>query len=1012
MRIKSRLVIIAALLLAAVQLVTAQNASLTGTVKDAQGAVVPSAIVTLLDLAKQVPLKTVANGEGLFEFPLLSPGNYSLRAEAPGFQVFTIPQLVLQVAQRQRADVTLTVNGTTSTVNVDDSVAQVQTESSSIGDVIPSKTIAEVPLNGRFFLDLAVLVPGSVLGSTNNRNGSTSASAFGAFSINSSGARSDSASFMLDGINLNDGTQIEFQPSVDSVQEFKVQSNAFSAEYGRTSGIIINGVTKSGGNSFHGTLSEYFRNDKLDALNFFDPPRAVEQARTGEPIAPFKRNIFGENVGGPVLLPGYNGKNRTFFFENYEGRRLRETETFTTTVPTLAQRAAVTNPVIQQLLTLIPVPNNAGSAVSNFTGQAPRDYNLDNTTVRIDHSINDRNLLFGSIIYEPDKRNEASSLGTHNIPLFGDYRVGHRKLLALGYTHIFSPTLTGEFRIGGNRLNLDFTSQADVRGLTTSMFGMTTPVGSNFPDFRISGGPTFGGLTGYPQGRADTTIQTNYIMSWLKGAHSLKFGFEYRSFYNNAYNEGTGGLINFSSLTSFLAGTVSTASVQQGSVTPALSIPAYAGFIQDDYKVTSHFTVNLGLRYEFNAVASERHNHMEVFNFATNQLQQVGTNGAFLYRPDYFDYGPRVGFSWDVTGKGKTVIRAGAGIYYDEPLLSIASAAANNAPFASTYTYSYTGIKIANPFAPGPTAALSPNIIDPNYKGARVPQYNFNIQHQALDTLFQVGYIGSAGRRLAVTSDFNQGILGVRPIAGYGPINYYQSSARSSYNALWVSANRRLAKGLTFDTSYTFSKSIDTTSTSGNSQIQNSYNLDAEKGLSDFDARNRFVISLLYQFPWQAKHLKLLANGWNMGLIGNYQSGNPFSPIISSLRSGSLDAYDRPNVVAGQSVTLANPTPNEWFNVAAFSLNPTGTFGNAGRNILTGPSFKDADFSLLKNFKVKERATVQFKAEVFNLTNTPNFGQPGNSVTASSFGVIQTTRSQRGDFGSSRQIEFALKLMF
>ncbi len=990
----------------------AQNASLTGTVRDSQGGAVPAAIIKLTDLGKQVPLTTVSNQEGLYVFPIVSPGDYSLKAEAPGFQVFTVSRIVLQVDQRERADVTLAVSGASATVDVTDNVAGVQTESSFIGDVIGSKTISDIPLNGRFFLDLALLAPGSVLASTNNRNGSTTASAFGAFSINSSGARSDSASFVLDGINLNDGTQIEFQPSVEAIQEFKVQSNAFSAEYGRTAGVMVNGVTKSGTNGLHGTLFEFIRNDKLDALNFFDPPRAVEKSRTGETIAPFKRNIFGESVGGPVILPGYNGKNRTFFFENYEGRRLRETETFTTTVPTLAQRAAVTNPVVAKLLTLIPIPNNSGSTVNNYTGQGPRDYNLDNTTVRIDHSINGKNLLFGTFIFEPDSRNEASDLGTHNLPGFGDYRVGHRKLLALGYTHIFTPTLTGEFRAGGNRLHLNFMSEANLTGLTPAAFGLNTGVNDNFPDLRISGGPAFGGISGEPQGRADTTIQSNYTMSWLRGKHALKFGFEYRAFYNNSHNEGTGGLISFSSIASFLAGTPVTASIQRGAITPALSIPAYSGFIQDDYKVNARLTINLGLRYEYFGVGSARHGNLEILDFTTNKLVQAGTNGASIYKPDYLDFGPRVGFSWDPLGKGKTVVRGGVGIYYDEPQVSIAGAAANNSPFAITNTYSYSGIPIATPFVPGPTASLSVNAITGDFKPARVPQYNFNLQHQSWDTIFQAGYIGSAGRRLPIVTDYNQGINGVRPIAGYGVINLYQSVSRSNYNALWLSANRRLAKGLTFDASYTFSKSIDTSSTSGNSQIQNSYNLAAEKGLSDFDARHRVVVSTLYQLPWHVSHLKLLANDWNIGAVGNYQSGNPFSPIVSSLRSGSLDAYDRPNVVYGQSLGVANPGPNLWFNTAAFALNPLGTFGNAGRNILTGPPVRNVDFSLLKNFNIRERASIQFRAECFNISNTPNFGQPGNSVTAANFGVIQSTRSQRGDFGSSRQIEFALKVLF
>ena len=991
----------------------AQNASLTGVVKDPQGALVPNSIVTLVDLGKQTSLKTVTSQAGIYDFPILQPGQYELKAEAPGFQISTVSPIPLEVDQRGHADVVLSLSGTATTVDVNGAgVTAVETESSSVGDVIGSKTITDIPLNGRFFLDLAVLTPGSVLSSTNGRSSSTSEAAFGAFSINSSGARSDSASFMIDGINLNDGTQISFQPSVESVQEFKVQSSSFSAEYGRTGGIIVNGVTKSGTNALHGTLFEFLRNEKLDALNYFDPPRSVEQARTGESIAPFKRNIFGESVGGPVWIPKlYDGRNRTFFFENYEGRRLDETETFTATVPTVAQRAAVTNPVVAQLLTLIPLPNNPGVTVNNFTGQAPRDFTLDNTTVRIDHLINTDNLLFVSTILQPDHRLEASDQGAHNIPGFGDFRVGRRNFLSIGYTHIFSPTLTGEFRAGGNRVTLTITPQAQIDGLTPAAFGIVGGVNAD-PAISISGGPTFGGIGGEPQGRADTTYQTSYTLNWFKGKNSLKSGFEYRVFYNNSFNDATGGSVNFSSIANFLAGIPSTTSLQTGDVTPALVIRSFAGYVQDDYKVLPHLTLNLGLRYEFNTVPTERHDDLATFDFATDKLVTAANGGSKPYQPDYLDFSPRVGLSWDPFGKGMTVVRAGAGVYFDEPQLGTAATQASNPPFASTSTYTYTGISLLNPFAPGSTSALSPTIISPDFKGPRVLHWNFNIQHQARGTVFQVGYIGSSGNRLALADDFNQGVDGIRPLPQYGQITIDSSVARSSYNALWVSANRKLAKGLTFDASYTFSKSIDTASASGDDQIQNSYNINGEKGLSDFDARHRVVASILYQFPWNASHLKILANGWSMSLVANYQSGNPFNPIISSLRSGSLDSNDRPNLVYGQSVTLANPGPSEWFNTAAFVLNPTDTFGNVGRNILTGPPLHDADFSLLKVFPVRERVDLQFRGSIYNISNTPNFGQPGNTVGTANFGVISSTRSQAGDFGSSRQIEFALKLLF
>jgi hypothetical protein len=234
---------------------------------------------------------------------------------------------------------------------------------------------------------------------------------------------------------------------------------------------------------------------------------------------------------------------------------------------------------------------------------------------------------------------------------------------------------------------------------------------------------------------------------------------------------------------------------------------------------------------------------------------------------------------------------------------------------------------------------------------------------------------------------------------------------RSSYEALWISANRKLAKGLTFDASYTFSKCIDTASTSGSAGIQNAYDINAEKGLCDFNAADRIVVSLLYQIP-NTSHLRILTNSWSLSTVGNYQSGNPFNPVVSSLRSGSGDANDRPDYVYGQSLTVANPGPSDWFNTAAFVLNPIGTFGNVGRNILTGPPFRDVDISLLKNFPIRERVNLQFRASCYNISNTPNFGQPGNTVGASNFGVISATRSQAGDFGSSREFEFALKLLF
>src|SRR5262245_52344719 len=352
---------------------SAQNASLVGTVKDQQSGAIPNARITLTSQDTGVSQTTVSDAGGNFEFPTVRPGTYRLKAEQKGFQTFAQSPVVLAVDGRSRVDAVLQVGDTTTVVNVEALAATVSTESSSLGSVVENRKIVEIPLNGRFFLDLALLQAGTVVPSTNNRTFLAAPSGIGISGINASGTREDSTNYMLDGINLSDmvQNQITFQPNIDMIQEFKVQTNAFSAEYGRNAGIIINGVSKSGSNGFHGSAYEFVRNDHFDAKNFFDPPGK---------IPPFKRNIFGYSVGGPIV------KNKTFFFHSYEGRRGREVATLNTVVPSAAQRASVTNPVIQKLLGLVPNANDATGTF--FVGSAARQRTLNQETGRIDHSIN------------------------------------------------------------------------------------------------------------------------------------------------------------------------------------------------------------------------------------------------------------------------------------------------------------------------------------------------------------------------------------------------------------------------------------------------------------------------------------------------------------------------------------------------------------------------------------------------------------------------------------------------
>jgi hypothetical protein len=975
--------------------VSAQNASLVGTVRDAQQSVMPNVAITLTNIQTGVSQTTKTDGEGNYEFPVVRPGDYSLKALQAGFKAFVQNAFSLRVDERSRVDAIMQVGETSSAVTVEAVAAGVQTESSSMGDVVENRKIVEIPLNGRFFLDLALLTAGTSVPSTNNRTFLAVPSGIGMSGINASGTREDSTNYTVDGINLSDmvQNQITFQPNIDMIQEFKVQTNSFNAEYGRNAGIVINAVSKSGTNSLHGTGYEFLRNQRFDSKNYFDP---------AGPIIPFNRDIYGYSIGGPIV------KNRTFFFTSYEGREGHEVASLKTLVPTDAQRATATNPTILKLLALVPHANDATGGF--YVGSAPRNRRLNQYTGRIDHNLSSKDFLFGSFIINRDSRTEPTLQG-NNLPGFGDSRPAKRALLSLGYTRAFSPSVTNEFRAGLNRVHIDF---IEDDAANPADFGISSP-SAVFPNINVASSLIFGGLNGFPQGRGDTTYQYDDTLSWVRGKHSIRAGAEFRRFDNNNFNGGTGGVLSFGTMAGFLAGTPTSATETALPASPGLRVSAFNAFLQDDIKVSQRLTVNLGLRWEFNGVPSEVHNRLGFYDFTQNKVLAEGTAGAGqAYSNHYTNFGPRVGFAFDPFGKGKTVIRAGGGLYYDQPVTNIVTGLGSNPPF-STAVNNTSNISLANPFATPPGAGSAINAIDPNFRNAIVTSYNINIQHEALGTVFQASYVGSEGHHLRINGDYNQGINGVRPIVGFSSINVQQSVSNSNYNGLWFSANKRLANSLTFNTSYTFSKSIDNNSVgSSNPQAQDYRNLSAERALSDFDARHRFVLSGTFVVPFKAAGAlaSRLVQGWTLSPIVNLQSGSPFSPIIAVTDSkGSLEAFDRPSVVAGVPLYLPNPSPVGFLNPAAFLRQATG-FGNAGRNILRSPGFEDIDFSIAKTTTIKERAALQFRAEAFNLFNHPNFGQPTNNLASTAFGQILSTRTTRGDLGSSRQLQLGLKLIF
>jgi hypothetical protein len=972
----------------------AQNASITGTVSDPQQAPIPNVLVILTNVDMGITVRGITDLEGKYEFGFVRPGYYLIKVEHPGFRAFQQGPIKLDLDQRARVNVGLELGEATSAVTVDTGVAGVQTESSTLGTLTDTRKILEIPLNGRFILDVALLSPGTMVPSTNNRTFLAVPTSVGISGINASGTREDSTNYLLDGINLSDmvQNQITLQPNIDMVQEFKIQQNAFSAEYGRNAGTIVNAVTKPGSNAIHGSVYEFLRNQRFDARNFFDPPG---------PIVPFNRNIFGYSAGAPAI------KDRTFFFTSYEGRVGLEVASIRTLVPSDAQRATVTNPIIRQLLGLVPTANDPTGTF--FVGTAPRTRRQDQWSGRIDHNWSAKDFLYGSFILNYDTRSEPT-LQFNNLPGFGDQRPASRYFVSLGYTRTLSPNLTNELRAGLNRIrisfNPDFTQDPATFGITS-----TSTVS---PNFNVPGAMSFGGINGEPQGRGDTTYQITDTAGWARGKHSIRMGGEFRRFHNNSLNRGTGGVVTFGTMAAFLAGTPTQATQTLRPGTPALSVNAFGAFVQDDYKVSAVLTINLGLRWEHNGVPSERHDGLSIFDFSSNTLVRAGVNGAQPYRRRFTNFGPRIGFAYAPFADGKTAVRGGFGVHYEQPTTNTVSGLGFNPPFSAAVNNT-SNISLSNPFAAPPAGGSAINATDPHYRDGMVLSYNFNVQREEAGIVFQAAYVGSVGHHLRIIGDWNQGINGLRPISGFSSINIQQSVSSSNYHGLWLSANRRLTRNLSFNASYTFSKSIDNNSvSSSNPQAQDFRNLRAERALSDFDARHRFVLSGIYLLPFQGRGAfwSRIANGWSVSPIVNLQSGNPFSPIIQVTDTrGSLTAFNRPFLAPGVPLVVANPSPAQWINSAAFIRQATG-FGDAGRNILTAPGFADVDLSIAKDTKIKERVSLQFRCEAFNLFNRPNFGQPQNNLAVATFGQITATRTIRGDLGSSRQIQFGLKLLF
>lgn len=1004
------------------------TATLKGLVLDPSGAVVPDAKITVRNQETGSERISQTDSSGNYQVAALPVGMYRIEVQAKGFASQIAKDITLQVSQTQVVDFQLGVTGVSQEVTVSGSTVGVETTTITVGKVIDQKTVQEIPLNGRHFVDMGLLIPGSV---TPPQTGFLTAPlrGQGSFAFNTAGNREDTVNFMINGINLNDmaQNQITFQPSINTVQEFKVDNSTFSAEYGRNSGAITNIATRSGTNSFHGEAFEFLRNEKLDARNFFDKTKP-----------PFKRNQFGAAVGGPIV------KERAFFFASYEGLRQRQGLTLNSGVLTDAQKARVTDPVVRNLLKYIPAPNAFVNNAARFLGSGTAPVNLDQGTIDVGVNLGDKDRVHGYYAIQQDLRGEPV-LQLNTIPNFGDTRESRRQIMTLNETHTFGPRVVNEARVGYNRIRITFTPNLQVNPAELGINnGINQPIG--LPQIVIDDiGLNFGGPQGFPQGRADTGVVFSDTLSYLLGRHSFKFGGEFRRFYNNAFNLDT-GQFRFGKADDpasaqkldFINGNASSFQITLGDRASSIATGALGFFVQDSFKVRSNLTFELGLRYDWNMTPTEKYDRFVVFDPATASLVQVGSAPGFdlIYKQNNSNFQPRLGFAWDPFKDGKTSVRGAYAILTDQPVTNVVGPTTSNPPLATPLTFTGT-IRFDNAITVAQGTGLAPNSVDHNFDNAYIQSWNLNIQRELTERMtMEIGYFGSKGTHLRMSRNINQFINGVRPFqrlsssspirpgATLGNITEIGSAGNSSYNALWISANQRLNYGLQFNASYTWSKSIDYNSL--NSQgivVQDSYNLRNDRGLSAYDARHRFVTSLIYEMPF---HGNRLVEGWQLSSIVQLQSGNPVTIVTNLQTVTGVANTGRPDLI-GQINVLGRP--EKWFDNTVcdprvscpagtvFALPVTGSalrFGNLGRNVVIGPDFKNVDFSIIKNTNITESVRIQFRTEFFDIFNHANFGQPGTiaATNSSTFGVITNTRFPTGDSGSSRQIQFALKVIF
>ncbi len=1095
-RIVKILLLTAVFLLPSVVVAQIDTGTIVGVVRDQSGAAIPGATVTLKNSATGVSRTVMTNEEGEYLFAAIIPGVYSVQASSPNFESAIRSSIEINVQSRPAIDFSLKVGQTNQVVEVTSQTPVLQTETSDLGGVVQSQQINDLPLNGRRYSDLALLEAGIQRNLVNQNN--TTPDRF-----SSNGNWETQNYFSLDGIdnnsgstNLQESTVQVIQPPPDALQEFRIQTRSYSAEFGTSAGAVINASIKSGTNAFHGDVWEYIRNNVFDANSYFNN-------QNGVPRGHFSQNQYGATLGGPVI------KNKTFFFGDFQFFTSRKATTVQSTVPTplmktgnfselsnplnssaVAGQSACLNPATKiissscidptasQLVALFPDPNipsaiavegQAGSfAGPNYQYQAAVPNDSHSFDIRIDHNINNTNRLFGRysqfIISKQDPPWTNNPIIAGNGDFATDYRI-HERSVALSWDDTVRSNLLNELRFGFNR---DY-AHSDPIGVTlgtsdAAKFGlMGIPVGPNssgLPPIEINGLTRLGTSPWRPQFQISQVWQILDNLSWLKGAHSFKFGYEFRHSSDNFLDIrapqgeiGVNGIYTAAGafgLPDFLLGNVDSIVF----VTPTVVHNYQNGnsvYAQDTWRVRNDLTITYGARYELYAPNLNHQNQMANFTPANGGgLVSVASGASGLYarsliHPDRNDIAPRVGFSyhpWD-----KVVFRAGAGIFYQHSVrIGSESILALNPPFVNSYSLSRiqgdptTEFQLKNGFplatlTAGPInlAQLQVRAQDPNQRSSYVEQFSFGPEVQLnANTALDVSYVGNFARKMnrlrnanqaAVTGLDSQGqailafpYANLNDAAGdHAFLELATNDGNSNYNALLVSLKRRFTKGMAYGVSYTWSHNIANfiDNLTGGAFPQNSYNYGAERGDSMFDVRHRFVGYLTYEIPLgkgkqymnQGGIVNGFLGGWQVNTILTKQTGTTIQVSGPDIHgTGSFNM--RPDCVGNARTGASNdPRTGFWLNSAAFAL-PVGAFGNCGAGRYHGPGFTNVDLSLFKSFPLRDTMRFEFRAEAFNAFNHPAFGNPASFFPSGNFGQISSTITD------PRELQLALKFYF